>query len=310
MSYDSIGNREDLTNLISLVAVTETPFLSGLKTEKVTNTFHEWQTLALSAVADNKVIEGDEATLDASLTTTRVGNYTQISDKTVVVSNTLDAVNRAGRKKEKAFQMLHKSKELKKDMEHAMIGLNNGRVAGNASTARELGSVQSWIATNDIMGASGSPASPAGNGTDARTDGTQRALTETIFRSALDLIFASGGNPDVIHVGAFNKRAMNAFTGRADATRSVVDNNATIGDYFDVYRSDYGSMKVIPNRLVRTRDLLILEQDKWAIGYLRPFTTQDLSVTGDSSKSQLIVEYTLISENEKASGGVFDNTVS
>ena len=74
-SYDSIGNREDLTNLISLVAVTETPFLSSLKTEKVTNTFHVWQTLALSAVADNKVIEGDEATLDASLATTRVGNY-------------------------------------------------------------------------------------------------------------------------------------------------------------------------------------------------------------------------------------------
>ena len=103
---------------------------------------------------------------------------------------------------------------------------------------------------------------------------------------------------------------MKAFTLSADATRSGVDNNGTINDYFDVYRSDYGSMKVIPNRLVRTRDLLILESDKWAVGYLRPFTTQDLSVTGDSHKSQLIVEYTLISENEKASGGVFDNTTS
>ena len=106
-SYDSIGNREDLSNLISLVAVTETPFLSSLKTQNIKSTYHEWQTLALSAVADNKVIEGDEATLDASLSTARVGNYTQISDKTVVISNTLDAVDRAGRKKEKAFQMLH-----------------------------------------------------------------------------------------------------------------------------------------------------------------------------------------------------------
>ena len=309
-SYDSVGNREDLQNLISLVAVTETPFLSSLKNQKISSTYHEWQTLALSAVADNKVIEGDEATLDASLTTARVGNYTQISDKTVVVSNTLDAVNRAGRKKEKAFQMLHKSKELKKDMEHAMIGLNNARVAGNASTARELGSVQSWIATNDKMGASGSPASPTGNGTDARTDGTQAAFTEAMFTGALDLIFESGGNPDTVHVGSFNKRKMNAFNGRADATRSVVDNNGTINDYFDVYRGDYGTLKVIPNRLVRSRDCLILESDKWAIGYLRPFTTQDLSVTGDSHKSQLIVEYTLISENEKASGGVFDLTTS
>lgn len=309
-SYDSIGNREDLSNLISLVAVTETPFLSSLKTQNIKSTYHEWQTLALSAVADNKVIEGDEATLDASLSTARVGNYTQISDKTVVISNTLDAVDRAGRKKEKAFQMLHKSKELKKDMEHAMIGLNNGQVAGNASTARELGSVQSWIATNDIMGASGSPASPTGNGTNARTDGTQAVFTETMFTNALDLIFESGGNPDVVHVGSFNKRKMNTFNGRADATRSVVDNNGTINDYFDVYRGDYGTLKVIPNRLVRSRDCLILESDKWAIGYLRPFTTQDLSVTGDSHKSQLIVEYTLISENEKASGGVFDLTTS
>lgn len=312
-SYDSVGNREDLTNLISLVAVTETPFMSSLKTQNVTNTFHEWQTIALSSVADNKVIEGDEATLDASLQTARVGNYTQISDKTVVVSNTLDAVNRAGRKKEKAFQMLHKSKELKRDMEHAMVGLNNARVAGNSSTPRELASCQSWIATNDVFNSSGSPngASPTGNGTDARTDsGTAQVFTEAMFKSALDLIFESGGNPDTIHVGSFNKRKMNAFTGRADATRSVVDNNGTIGDYFDVYRSDYGAMKVIPNRLVRAKDVLILESDKWAIGYLRPFTTQDLSVTGDSEKSQLIVEYTLISENEKASGGVFDLTTS
>jgi len=309
-SYDSVGNREDLSNLISMVAVTETPFLSSLKTQNINSTYHEWQTLALSSVADNKVIEGDEATLDASLTTARVGNYTQISDKTVVVSNTLDAVNRAGRKKEKAFQMLHKSKELKKDMEHAMIGLNNGQVAGNGSTARELGSCQSWIATNDIMGASGSPASPTGNGTNARTDGTQAVFTEAMFTSALDLIFESGGNPDTVHVGSFNKRKMNGFTGRADATRSVIDNNGTINDYFDVYRGDYGTLKVIPNRLVRSRDCLILESDKWAIGYLRPFTTQDLSVTGDSQKSQLIVEYTLVSENEKASGGVFDLTTS
>jgi len=312
-SYDSVGNREDLSNLISMVAVTETPFLSSLKNQNINSTYHEWQTLNLSAVADNKVIEGDEATLDASLTTARVGNYTQISDKTVVVSNTLDAVNRAGRKKEKAFQMLHKSKELKKDQEHAMIGLNNGQVAGNGSTARELGSVQSWIATNDVFNASGSPngASPTGNGTNARTDsGTAQVFTEAMFTNALDLIFASGGNPDTVHVGSFNKRKMNGFTGRADATRSVVDNNGTINDYFDVYRGDYGTLKVIPNRLVRSKDCLILESDKWAIGYLRPYTTQDLSVTGDSQKSQLIVEYTLVSENEKASGGVFDLTTA
>jgi hypothetical protein len=309
-SYDSIGNRESLAELISVVAVTETPFLSGLKTTKISSTYHEWQTLSLSAINDNKVIEGDEASLDASLSTARVGNYSQISDKTVVVSNTLDAVNRAGRKKEKAFQMLHKSKELKKDMEHAMIGLNNGQVAGNSSTARELGSVQSWVATNDIMGASGSPASPTGTGVNARTDGTQAVFTEVMFTGALDLIFESGGNPDVVHVGSFNKRKMNAFTGRADATRSVVDGNGTINDYFDVYRGDYGTLKIVPNRLVRTRDCLILDSDKWSIGYLRPFTTQPLSVTGDSEKSQLIVEYTLISENEKASGGVFDLTVA
>jgi hypothetical protein len=312
-SYDSIGNRESLANLISLVAVSETPFLSGLKTTKISSTFHEWQTLALSAINDNKVIEGDEASLDASLSTARVGNYSQISDKTVVVSNTLDAVNRAGRKKEKAFQMLHKSTELKKDMEHAMIGLSNARVAGNASTARELASVQAWIATNDVFNSSGSPNGASGNGTgsNTRTDsGTAVVFTEAMFTSALDLIFESGGNPDVVHVGSFNKRKMNAFTGRADATRSVVDGNGTINDYFDVYRGDYGTLKIVPNRLVRTRDCLILDSDKWSIGYLRPFTTQPLSVTGDSEKSQLIVEYTLISENEKASGGVFDLTVA
>ena len=57
-SYDSVGNREDLSNLISMVAVTETPFLSSLKNQNINSTYHEWQTLNLSAVADNKVIEG------------------------------------------------------------------------------------------------------------------------------------------------------------------------------------------------------------------------------------------------------------
>ena len=306
-TYDQVGIREDLSDVIYNVDPTETPFLSMAPKTTATQTYHEWQTDGYDAVSDNKAIEGADASFSPANATTRVGNYTQIGQKTAMISGTLEATNRAGRDREMNYQMLKRGVELKRDMENALVGLNNAQAAGNATTARELGSYQSYCATNDSFGGTG--ASPTGDGTNARTDGTQRAFTEALLENVVDLCWNSGGNPDTILVGSFNKRAINGFTGRASSTDHNVAAKSIISAA-DVYKSDYGDLKIIPDRYVRARDALVYQKDKWAVAFLRNMRTKPIAATGDAEKRQVIVEYTLEARNEKSSGGVFDLTTS
>jgi hypothetical protein len=306
-SYDSIGTREDLSDVIYNISPTDTPFLSACAKEKATNTYHEWQLDTLASVGDNKVIEGDDATTDAITATVRRGNYTQISDKVPLITGTQEVTNKAGRKSEMAYQIAKMGKEIKRDMENALVGLNNARVGGNASTARELASVQSWIATNVDKDAGGT--NPTGDGTDARADSvTQRAFTETMLKNVLQLCWTEGGNPETIMVGAFNKRVASGFTG--GATRLDKSEDKKLYATVDVYVSDFGEHKIVANRFSRTRDCLVLDMEYWKIAYLRPFKTEDLAKTGDTMRKQMIVEYTLQSCNQKASGIVADLTTS
>lgn len=302
--YDAVGVREDLSDMIHNISPTETPFLTAAKKGKAANTYHEWQTDALAAVSDNKVIEGDEATTDAAAATVRLGNYTQIADKVVRVTGTVEAVSKAGRKKEMAYQMAKRSAELKRDMEHALVGLNNARVAGSDSVARELASVQAWLATNTDFDAT-SGADPTGDGTDARTDSSAtRTLTEAMLKDVLQQCWASGGNPDVLMVSGPNKQVASGFSGGATRFDKSEDKKLTAA--VDIYVSDFGQVRIVPNRFLRTRDALVLDMDYWGVDYLRPFNTHDLAKTGDTERKQLIVEYTLSARQEAASGIIAD----
>jgi len=305
-TYDAVGIREDLQDVIYSISPTDTPFMSSAAREAVKNTLHEWQTDALAAAStSNAVIEGDDATLDASVATVRVSNHTQIMDKTVVITGTQEAVDKAGRASELAYQIAKKSKELKRDIEATLLS-NQAKVAGDATTARKFGSISSWIAANDSFGSGG--ASPTGNGSDARTDGTQRALTEDQLKSVIKGTWNAGGSPSVIMVGPFNKQKISGFTG--GSTRFDASEDKTLYTSIDVYSSDFGDLEVVPNRFQRDRDLFVLDMDYWSVGFLRDFTMHELSKTGDSEKRQLLTELTLVSRNEGASGGVFDLTTA
>jgi len=306
-TYDAVGIREDLQDVIYSISPTETPFMSAAAREQVKNTFHEWQTDSLAAAAtNNKVIEGDDATLDASTATARIGNYTQIMDKTVVITGTQEAVDKAGRASELAYQIAKKSKELKRDIESTLL-TNQVRAAGNSSTARTFASIGAWIATNDNFDSGGSSPT-ASDGSDARNDGTQRALNESMLKDVIKGTWNAGGNPSVIMVGPFNKQKISGFTG--GSTRFDASEDKTLYTSIDVYSSDFGDLEVVPNRFSRDRDALVLDMDYWSVGFLRDFTMHELSKTGDSEKRQLLAELTLISRNEGASGGVFDLTTS
>ena len=308
-TYDAVGIREDLQDVIYSISPTETPFMSAAAREQVKNTFHEWQTDSLAAaVTNNAVIEGDEATLDASSATSRIGNYTQIMDKTVVITGTQEAVDKAGRASELAYQIAKKSKELKRDIESTLL-TNQARAVGSSSVARTFASIGAWIQTNTNKASDGTDPTPSPNdGSDARNDGTQRTLTEDMLKDVIKGTWNAGGNPSVIMVGPFNKQKISGFTG--GNTRFDASEDKTLYTSIDVYSSDFGDLEVVPNRFSRDRDALVLDMDYWSVGFLRDFTMHELSKTGDAEKRQILAELTLISRNEGASGGVFDLTTS
>ena len=304
-TYDSVGEREDLSDVIYNISPTDTPFLSSAAKVKATAVLHEWQTDSLAAAStSNAVIEGVEATLDAITATTRLSNSCQIMDKTVVITGTQEVVDKAGRASELAYQIAKKAKELKRDME-AQITTNNAEVTGSATAAREMGSLGAWVATNDVMGTSGTSGSV---GNTARTDGTQRAFTEDLLKSVIKSVWNEGGDPTMIMVGPFNKQKLSGFTG--NSTRFDAGADATLYTSVDVYASDFGQLQVVPNRFSRDRDAYVLDMNYWAVAFLRDFSMHELAKTGDSEKRQLLVEATLESRNEAASGMVADLTTS
>jgi hypothetical protein len=310
-TYDAIGNREDLSDVIYDISPTTTPFISGIARVSATATNHEWQTDTIGAAsASNAVIEGNDATTTAATASVRLGNYTQISDKVPRVTRTQRQVQSAGRGDELDYQIMKMSKLLKNDMESALLA-NKIKAVGSESVARELAGIETWISTNISLGATGT--APTGDGTDLLVPGTPRALDEAFLKSVLSDAFDAGGNPDTIMVGAFNKQAMSAFVGggtSGPAQRTVDGMSSTVNTAIDVYVSDFGSLRVIPNRFQSQDSMLVLEMDMWAVASLADFQENPLAKTGDSDRVQILSEYTLESRNEAASGIVAALTVA
>jgi len=302
-TYDAIGIREDLTDRIYDVSPRKTPFMSMVGRGTAKNTLHEWQTSSLAAAANNAQLEGDEYTFDAITPTVRLGNYTQISRKTAIVSGTHMASNVAGRSNDMARALADKTAELKRDMETALLG-NVGRNAGDSSTARKMGGVETWTSTNTSRGTGGAG---AGGGA-APTDGTQRAVTETLLKNVIQSCYDSGGEPSVLMVGSFNKIQVSGFSGRSSARQMI--GAAKIQAAADLYASDFGDFSVIPNRFMRSRTALVLDPEYWKVAFYRPFKTEEVAKTGDAIKRAIVVEYSLEAGNEASSGVIADLTTS
>lgn len=305
-SYDVVSIREDLSNMLHMVEPTKTPFYSMAKKNSATNRTHEWLTDSLEAATDgNAVIEGDDATTDAAIAAVRLSNYTQILDKVPRVTGSMEKMDVAAGAEKMARQVYKRTKEIKRDLESSLLA-NKAKVAGNDTTARVMAGVPSWIATNSSAGAGG--ADPTGDGTDARTDGTQRAFTEALLKDVLASCWDEGGEPDCLLVGSFNKQAASAFTGNVQRRQEA--ETAKLSAAVDVYQSDFGVIKIIPTQFQRARDGLVLQKDMWAVSTLRPLSSWELAKTGDSERRQMLMECTLEACNEKASGIIADLTTS
>lgn len=308
-TYTSIGNREDLSDVIYNISPTETPFMSSIGKTKATATYHEWQTDSLAAAASNAVVEGDTASDITVTPTTRVGNRTQISSKTIKISGTMEAINKAGRKSEKAYQLAKVSAELKRDMEKALLS-NTAAAAGNATTARTLGGLQTWLNSNYVGGTNGVAGSL---GTTARVSGTDAAFTEAMLKTAVKSAYTNGGTPTILMTTPTQKVNVSAFAGVAAQRYMAPSNKATtIIGAADIYLSDFGTLSVVPNRFMTAdsgdsgEQAFVLDPEYAAVAYLRPFQTNELAKSGDADVTQLLVEYTLEVKNQAAHAIIAD----
>jgi hypothetical protein len=313
-TYDAKGIREDLSDLISDISPTETPFQSNIGSESTGNTFFEWQTDSLAAaVATNAQIEGDDLgnTYTALTATTRLGNRAQILRKDFLISRTEQVVRKAGRSDERGYQAAKAAKELKRDWESSLLA-NNASVAGDDTTAAETGGLVAFIKTNVSSSATNSvdpvwSTEPTG----ARSDGTTRAFTEPILKSVVKLVWDNGGDPSILMVGSFNKQAVSSFAGIA-AQRFMAPGSgqSTIIGAADLYIGDFGELSIVPNRFQRDRDGLIIDPSRARVRVLDGYTLHEMAKTGDGDKFMLTYEAGLQVDNEKAFGLAADLTTS
>ena len=364
---DTKGKKEDLASFISMITRDETPFLSSISNKKATSVFHEWQTDSLAAPMSNANAEGADFDINAvaAQSTVRVGNYSQILSKHMQVSKTLDSVSKAGRNSEFAYQMKKKGTELKRDLEYALVGTRQVTLAsGGRSTdgvgtnaGRSMGGVQSfvpgantWNAQTSAFGtgstADGSAVSANPTGVVVGTPITQ-TLDLTDVDNVMQKIYEEGGKASVLMMSPSNKRAFSALAqagGATANTRRNIDEKGSLRQSVELYESDFGLVKVVPNyiqglannfsigsavvgdgtvstgnapaitlKVEGASDVIVYDPSWWSMATLRPLHTADIGVKGDATTAMLIEETTLECRNPLATGlitniGTFSQT--
>jgi hypothetical protein len=316
-TYDAVGNREELADTIYMQTPEETPFLSLIGRKGVKSIHPEWQTDTLGSVdTDNNQPEGNDWSYDAVSPTTRIGNYCQISEKSVIISRTQDNTDKAGRKSELAREVAKRGKELKIDMEAILLS-NQASNAGsdNGATNRNLAGFRAWLTTNDDLGSGGSSGSFSNGIQSAATNGTQRAFTKAIMDAVILSTYNAGGNPSTVMVSPYVKTVFSRFMDDADIVplrKSQGSGQAKLVAAADAYLSDFGLLTVVPNRQMAragagtARNAFFIDPSMVHMGVFDDIQLHKPAKTGDAEKRVLNVEYTLVVSNEAAHGVAAD----
>ena len=310
-TYNQAGLREDLYDIISNISSTEVPFQTGIDKRGAKARYHEWLNDTLAAATNNAQLEGDDAAYTTAVTVTRMGNYNQIHRKSFLISGTLEAVDKAGRKSEVKYQLMKAGKEVMRDLEVALTNNNTGS-AGGAATARTMTGAEAFIPSTD-NGGNGIRMSDTGSttsfgGTHLVTDGTDVAMTSTKLLNAIQLAWTDGGDIDTIMTNTGPRARIRTFGNLA--TNQIQLNSGgeatKLIDGVEIYVTDYGKHKLVLNRFVRNKTALVLDMSTWCLATLRPMTTETLAKTGDAEKRQIIMEATLVCKNPDANSKVSD----
>jgi hypothetical protein len=306
-SYDSIGIREDLSDIIYDVSPDDTPFYSKCAKTSASNTLHEWQTDSLRASAENKHIEGDDTVAADREPTVRLGNYTQIFKDAVVIPDTDNGLDKAGRAKEIGYQTLKIAKEQKLDIELALLG-NQAKAVGSSTVARQLAGVPAWMVTSTNI-QDGTLAT--GDGSDNFTPGaTPTAFDQAKFDDVMQQIWTAGGKPDTCYLSAFQMNLALGFIGNNNQRSTIKAEDDKVIKHMDVYVTPWGTVEFVPSREINPAFVYIMQDDMWKVAVLRPTKNTPLAKTGDSTRRQVITELTLAACNEQSSGMIADLTVA
>jgi hypothetical protein len=282
-TYDTVGIKEDVSDVISNLSPTKTPFQSMIGKDKTRNRTFSWLEDSLRAVQVNAKIEGFTAA-DATLTApTLRSNTTQILEKTIKVSATEDAVDQYGRAKETAYQLAIAGEEIKRDLENAMVGIDQAMVVGDTVTARKFTSASNQIAAANTVA------------------GGTAALTETMLLSAGQKAYTAGAEPTVFMIKPADSLIVAGFTGASGRSRTFNDGQKTVTNAVNLYVSPFGEYKVVLNRFIKTTNALLLDPDMWQQVTLRAWTREPLAKDGDASKTMLVGEFSLKHKNQLGS---------
>jgi len=309
-TYDLVGIAEDVEDVINDISPMDTPFYKMAKRKKATATLHQWQTDALASAAANRAIEGDDSTYATATPTVMLSNYTQIAKKTVMVSGTADAVRKYGRAEEFAYQIAKKGREMKRDIEFALVQ-NQVSSAGGSGTARSSAGVEAMISGNRIVGTGNTTGTTPGYAAGvwgAVTDGTSTAMTEADLVSALEAAWTDGGNASTVMVSSTLKKKIGTFAGASSyAGVSVMqgrNSQGVIVGGVDLYISPFGEHKIVLNRFMRSATLLALDMEYWSVAFLRPIKYEERAKTGDASRGEILCEFTLVGDQPDASAKI------
>jgi hypothetical protein len=285
-TFDQVGKREDVEDIIYDISPTDTPMLTSIGTSTAGATLHQWLQDSLAPVATNANVEGADAGTASTITQTVKTANTQIFDKVVQVSGTAEAVGTYGRTSDLAYAIAKAGKEIKRDIEHSFVGAGQAGTAGNSSTARQLTS-----AANQISAAT------------TNTAGSNRALTEALVLDVAQKVYEKGGDASQMQVTPSHSVVVAGFATASGRQRDF-GSSTTVVNSVDILVTPFGTLNVVPNRLLDANTSLILDTEYWSRAVLRPMQTVVLAKTGDSDKRQMLTELTLVCEHDEASGKI------
>lgn len=297
-TYEVVGIKETIADIISNIAPTDTPFQTMVKTEKTKNINYQWIEDDLASAAANAQSEGFTAVSLTAATPTTRSNTTQILSKTAEVSGSVDALDSYGRADEMAYQLGKRSKELKRDLEYHLVGLVQAKVTGDdtvdgAGTARKFANVPSMI---------GASTTQAG-GTAALTEDMVLQLNQKLFTVGGEASIFSIKPADALIVANFAYKATTygANTAAVPNRQREVEGNRII-NAIEFYKSPFGEQKFILNRFQSTAHAFAYDPDSWRLMVYRPWFRETLAKTGDKTSVMIAGEYGLKHKNFALSG--------
>ena len=279
-TYDAVGNREDVSDIITNIAPYDTPLYSRIGKTRATAVTHEWLEDELGEPIENKNPEGYTYNTANVAPRQRQNNYTQIMHRGIQVTDTQEVVLKYGVRSEMAYQMQKALKELAFDCEKALIEQDSKTLGTSIADTRQFGGLPYWIVTNDFT-------APGGN------------LTFDVVNNALEQTWTAGGKPSVLLMSPRSKRIVSTFT--AGNTKYMEGNKTKkLTQVISVLETDFGTLQCLTDRFMPNDKIYGLSPEYMKKAFLRPFKAGDMPKANDMQRKYVNGEWTLEMRAEKA----------